>query len=70
MQAASAWLSIYPKGIHDLLLYIKTKYNNPLIYITENGNTNTPFIFIFNLFLTNMKFDGKQLYCDSIYRYG
>lgn len=36
-KAASAWLSIYPKGIHDLLLYIKTKYNNPLIYITENG---------------------------------
>jgi len=51
MQAASAWLSIYPKGIHDLLIYTKTKYNNPLIYITENGNTNTLFIFIYNLFL-------------------
>ncbi|XP_073220225.1 beta-glucosidase 12-like isoform X2 [Cicer arietinum] len=35
--AASTWLSIYPEGIRELLLYIKTKYNNPLIYITENG---------------------------------
>ncbi|KAK2421555.1 cyanogenic beta-glucosidase [Trifolium repens] len=35
--ASSTWLSIYPKGIYDLLLYTKIKYNNPLIYITENG---------------------------------
>ncbi|XP_020553369.1 furcatin hydrolase-like isoform X2 [Sesamum indicum] len=27
---------IYPKGLHDLLLYTKEKYNNPTIYITEN----------------------------------
>ena len=38
LQAASEWLYIYPKGIRELLLYIKTQYNNPLIYITENGN--------------------------------
>ncbi|KAK9924834.1 hypothetical protein M0R45_033182 [Rubus argutus] len=36
-QAASAWLFVYPRGLRDLLLYIKTKYNDPLIYITENG---------------------------------
>ncbi|XP_038725312.1 beta-glucosidase 12-like isoform X2 [Tripterygium wilfordii] len=36
-QAASDWLFVYPRGIRDLLLYIKKKYNNPLIYITENG---------------------------------
>ncbi|KAK7314795.1 hypothetical protein VNO77_33323 [Canavalia gladiata] len=36
-KAASEWLSDYPKGIREVLLYIKTKYNNPLIYITENG---------------------------------
>ncbi|WJX66916.1 Beta-glucosidase 12 [Trifolium repens] len=35
--AASFWMAIYPKGIRELLLYTKTKYNNPLIYITENG---------------------------------
>ncbi|GAV78258.1 Glyco_hydro_1 domain-containing protein [Cephalotus follicularis] len=27
----------YPKGIEDLVLYIRKKYNNPSIYITENG---------------------------------
>ncbi|XP_027341440.1 beta-glucosidase 12-like [Abrus precatorius] len=35
--AASSWLYVYPKGILELLLYVKEKYNNPLIYITENG---------------------------------
>nr|QWJ73437.1 beta-thioglucoside glucohydrolase 2-3 [Isatis tinctoria] len=27
----------YPKGIYYVMDYFKTKYNNPLIYITENG---------------------------------
>ncbi|XP_020223844.1 beta-glucosidase 12 [Cajanus cajan] len=35
--AASSWLYVYPKGIRELLLYVKNKYNNPSIYITENG---------------------------------
>lgn len=37
-QAASDWLYIYPRGIQELLLYTKKKFNNPVIYITENGN--------------------------------
>ncbi|KAL3832904.1 hypothetical protein ACJIZ3_007640 [Penstemon smallii] len=28
---------VYPKGLHDLLVYTKAKYNNPKIYITETG---------------------------------
>lgn len=28
---------VYPKGLHDLLVYIKEKYKDPKIYITENG---------------------------------
>ncbi|XP_074318914.1 beta-glucosidase 12-like [Silene latifolia] len=37
LQAASDWLHVYPRGIQDLLIYIKRKYNDPLIFITENG---------------------------------
>ena len=37
LRAASVWIYFYPRGLLDLLLYTKEKYNNPLIYITENG---------------------------------
>ncbi|XP_004490157.1 beta-glucosidase 24-like [Cicer arietinum] len=37
LNVASDWLYVYPKGIRDFLIYAKEKYNNPLIYITENG---------------------------------
>ncbi|KAG2397797.1 Beta-glucosidase 13 [Vigna angularis] len=37
IKIASDWLYVYPRGIRDLVLYTKEKYNNPLIYITENG---------------------------------
>ncbi|XP_043692928.1 beta-glucosidase 12-like [Telopea speciosissima] len=34
---ASEWLYIYPKGMRDILKYIKETYNNPVIYVAENG---------------------------------
>ncbi|XP_021686676.2 beta-glucosidase 17-like [Hevea brasiliensis] len=34
---ALSWLYIYPKGLQELLLHVKENYNNPPIYITENG---------------------------------
>ncbi|PNY00717.1 beta-glucosidase 24-like protein [Trifolium pratense] len=37
INVASDWLYVYPRGIRDFLIYAKEKYNNPLIYITENG---------------------------------
>ncbi|TKY67441.1 Beta-glucosidase 12 [Spatholobus suberectus] len=36
-RAASFWLYVYPRGLRELLSYIKMKYSNPVIYITENG---------------------------------
>uniref|UniRef100_A0A2N9F7F9 Beta-glucosidase n=1 Tax=Fagus sylvatica TaxID=28930 RepID=A0A2N9F7F9_FAGSY len=36
-KTAVSWLFIYPKGIREFLLYIKKNYNNPEIFITENG---------------------------------
>ncbi|XP_024020697.1 beta-glucosidase 17-like [Morus notabilis] len=33
----TSWLLIYPKGFEDLVLYLKDKYNNPPLYILENG---------------------------------
>ncbi|RZB74437.1 cyanogenic beta-glucosidase-like isoform X1 [Glycine soja] len=35
--AASNWLCVYPRGLRQLLLYIKKQYNSPVIYITESG---------------------------------
>ncbi|GFY92139.1 beta glucosidase 15 [Actinidia rufa] len=32
-----SWLYVYPKGIRALMLYLKDNYENPPIYITENG---------------------------------
>ncbi|KAJ9174425.1 hypothetical protein P3X46_013069 [Hevea brasiliensis] len=39
-QAYSPWFYIFPKGIRHLLNYTKHAYNNPVIYITENGVDN------------------------------
>lgn len=50
VQAGSSWLHIYPVGIWKLLTYIRLKYNNPLIYVTENGNK----FIIINLIVAKM----------------
>ncbi|EYU28848.1 hypothetical protein ABFS82_12G093300 [Erythranthe guttata] len=44
-KASSVWLYIVPHGIRSLMNYIKQKYGNPLILITENGmdDGNSPF---------------------------
>lgn len=36
-RGASVWLYSVPDGLHDLLLWIKDKYNNPAVLISENG---------------------------------
>ena len=37
IQAGSLWLQIVPWGMGRVLNQFKVLYNNPLIYITENG---------------------------------
>jgi beta-glucosidase/6-phospho-beta-glucosidase/beta-galactosidase len=37
LQAGAPWQYIYAEGIRYLLNHIKDKYQNPIIYITENG---------------------------------
>ena len=35
--AASSWLNVYPPGLRGMLQWIKKRYNNPEVYIFENG---------------------------------
>ncbi|KAL6742820.1 hypothetical protein Aduo_015928 [Ancylostoma duodenale] len=37
-----SWLSSHPAGLRSLLNYIKEKYDNPEMFITENGCMDTP----------------------------
>uniref|UniRef100_A0A1D1XFJ6 Beta-glucosidase 6 n=1 Tax=Anthurium amnicola TaxID=1678845 RepID=A0A1D1XFJ6_9ARAE len=45
-KASSIWLYIVPEGMRSLMNYIKNKYGNPPVVITENGmdDPNNPFI--------------------------
>ncbi|XP_021718407.1 beta-glucosidase 6-like isoform X1 [Chenopodium quinoa] len=36
-RANSIWLYIVPRGMRELMNYIKNKYGNPMVIITENG---------------------------------
>lgn len=39
--SASDWLKHVPWGFRRLLVWIKKTYNNPLVYVTENGFSDT-----------------------------
>ncbi|XP_043725527.1 beta-glucosidase 6-like [Telopea speciosissima] len=47
-RAYSIWLYFFPQGMRSLMNYIKQKYGNPPIIITENGmdDSNNPLISI------------------------
>ncbi|RDX87200.1 Beta-glucosidase 40, partial [Mucuna pruriens] len=48
LKANSLWLYIVPHGMRSIMNYIKHKYGNPLVIVTENGmdDPNDPFISI------------------------
>ncbi|KAK2999038.1 hypothetical protein RJ639_023402 [Escallonia herrerae] len=33
----SSWIRVYPVGIQEFMVYMKEKYDNPAIFISENG---------------------------------
>jgi beta-glucosidase len=37
LQAGATWQFVYPEGIKYLLNHTKDNYEDPVIYITENG---------------------------------
>jgi len=39
-RAASDWLYVVPWGLRRILKWIKNNYNNPPLYITENGRSD------------------------------
>lgn len=39
--SASSWLRHVPWGFRKLLVWIKKTYDNPLVYVTENGFSDT-----------------------------
>ncbi|KAJ0973084.1 hypothetical protein J5N97_021043 [Dioscorea zingiberensis] len=39
-ESNGSWIYVYPRGLKELLLYIRRRYDNPQVYITENGISN------------------------------
>ena len=44
VQYTSMGWEVYPRGMYDVLMLIKNEYDNPLIYITENGAAYTDIV--------------------------
>ncbi|KAK9941275.1 hypothetical protein M0R45_017888 [Rubus argutus] len=58
-KAAPDDIYIFPREIRDFLLYTKIKYNNPLVYITENGvdEFNDPELILEEALADNQRID-------------
>lgn len=42
MQTAFSWFNIYPQGMEKTVTYVKDRYNNTPMFITENGKQARP----------------------------
>lgn len=36
-ESGSDWLHVYPRGFYEMLNHVKSKFDDPTIYVTENG---------------------------------
>ncbi|CAN6556041.1 unnamed protein product [Malus baccata var. baccata] len=68
-ETPSDWLHVYPRGIRELLLYIKRKYKDPLIYITENGidESNDPKLPLKDALVDNQRIDYYDRHFDYLH---
>lgn len=62
MQANSIWLYIVPQGMRSLLNYVKTRYGNPLVIITENGKSD----YSIKLCRTRLDLEKSQSYFNFL----
>ncbi|ONK55428.1 uncharacterized protein A4U43_UnF3530 [Asparagus officinalis] len=69
-KAASDWLYIYPPGLKELLRYIKNKYDNPVVYITENGvdETNDASLVLQNALNDDVRIDYHRQHLHAVHK--
>ncbi|XP_010267845.1 PREDICTED: putative beta-glucosidase 41 isoform X2 [Nelumbo nucifera] len=66
--AASHWLHIVPWGIRKLARYVKDKYGNPPVFITENGmdDPNKPFMALSTALQDNKRISYHRDYLSNL----
>lgn len=67
-RGASRWLYVVPWGIRSLMIYIKQRYDNPPIIITENGidDTNSPLISLDKALQDTKRIDYHRDYLSNL----
>ncbi|XP_048140107.1 beta-glucosidase 17-like isoform X2 [Rhodamnia argentea] len=67
---AQDWLYIYPEGLREFALYVKTNYNDPTIYVTENGmaEANNKSLPLEDALRDGLKIDFFQLHLSYLLR--
>ncbi|WCJ18992.1 beta glucosidase 17 [Euphorbia peplus] len=66
-ECGSSWLYIYPQGLEELLLHVKRKYQNPPIFITENGMDDISSMPMNNSLIDNTRIKYHYLHLSSLF---